>query len=153
MADLKDVIKSLVQQCNIESISTKDLTKELSSLYDKVLSLEQENKNNHEVNTSLRNQLRAAEENLAKYKTTHVDPVDKIKTDREAFEKEKFKFDVEKEFLKKEVDIYKELTRSLTCTVQRNENWYGGNSGGSWSKGESADKPVLPGTGSQVKMP
>ena len=153
MADLKDVIKSLVQQCNIESISTKDLTKELTTLYGSVEQLESEIKRlkaSEEVQN--KDRIRAQDE-LAQYKRTHVEPADKLAKDRIAFEREQFKFSVEKEFLKKETDIYKELVRSLTATVMKNESWNGGNNGGYWSKGEQSDKPMLPNAGTAVNLP
>jgi hypothetical protein len=153
MAELKDIIKSLAQQCNIESISTKDLAKELGTLYSQVETLENKLKAETESKSSYYKGMTDAQTALAQYKTTYVDSVESIKLSKANFEKEKFKFEVEREFIKKETEIYKELTRSLTSTVMRNENWYGGNNGGSWSKGEQSDKPNLPNVGTSVPLP
>jgi hypothetical protein len=152
MAELKDIIKSLAQQCNIESITTKDLAKELGTLYSSVEKLEGDVKSEKEWRNRVEKQLSDANSELAKYKETHVIPYDKLLADRNAFEKEKFKFEVEKEYVKKETDIYKELTRSMVASIARSE-YYSSPNGNNWNKSEQVDKPMLPNTGTQVKMP
>ncbi len=73
-------------------------------------------------------------------------PVWKIKADRVEFEQLKFKFEVEKEYMKREVCIYREMIKSLTASHNFNENYNGGGQGygASWTKNMTTDKPFLP---------
>jgi len=143
--EIKDLIKSLVQQCNIESISTKDMAKELGQLYTQVENLDAQKKRLEETNTSKCNELIKAQQELADFKRTFVDPVTTLQAKRVTFEQEKFKFDVEKEYMKREVDTFKEIVKSLTCSHSVAESYYGGNNGSNWNKNQVTDKPNLPG--------
>ena len=149
--EIKDLIKSLVQQCNIDSISTKDMAKELGQLYTQVESLEAQRKRLEELHNGKATELLKVQTELADFKRNFVDPVETLKTKRVAFEQEKFKFDVEKEYMKREVEIFKEIVKSLTTNHSMSESYYGGNNGSNWSKSPITDKPVIPGA-TNIKM-
>lgn len=141
---IKEIVKGLVQQCNIEAISTKSLATELTNLYSSIETLERDLESYKTFNTQAEKanaQLRLEYEN---YKRTYVDPVEALKADRAKFDKEKFKFEVERMYQQREVEIYREIVRSLTVSRNYSESYYGGGNGSSWSKQDSTDKPSLP---------
>lgn len=142
--ELKNIIKHLVQQCNIEAISLKDLSKELTNLYNQVESHEIALKSKDGEISRLYDDYKYSKELLADYKRKYVDPVEVLKSNQLQFEKEKFKFEVEKEYMKREVSIYKEIVASLTTVHSRYDEHYGGNNNCSYNSGMKADKPNLP---------
>ena len=142
--EIKDIIKSLVQQCNIESISTKDMAKELGQLYTQVETLEQEKKRLQESFINMSKERDNLTNQLREYKVSHVEPVETLKFKKAEFDKEKYKFEVEREYMKREVEIYKEIVRSLTASHTPSEYYNSGN-GSNWSKNMVTDKPGLPG--------
>lgn len=143
--EIKALIRNLVQQCNIESISTKDLAKELGKLYQEIESLESLNKQLDANCTLNAKALTKERSEYAEFKAKYVEPVDSIEKRKQELDKERFKFDVEREYAKRENEIYKEIVRSLTTTHGQNESYYGGNNGASYNRSQIVDKPNLPG--------
>ncbi len=144
--NLQDAIKNLIQLAKIESLQTKDLFTELSTLFDKAKQLEDKIVVVDKKYNDALQEKHAIEKILEEYKREFVEPVWKIKADRIEFDQLKFKFDVEKEYQKREVEIYREIVRTLTATNNYNESYTGGGNGygASWSKGITHDKPSLP---------
>lgn len=143
--EIKDIIKSLVQQCNIDSISTKDLIKELTDLYQKVETLESETEKASKDKSYWFNEYQQAEQALKDFKVQYVTPAEELAKQKAQLEQDKFKFDVEKGFAVREVEIYKEIVRSLTVSYSFNENYSGGSNGSYYNRYSQGDKPNLPG--------
>lgn len=146
--EIKDIIRGLVQQCNIESINTKDLTHELSNLYDSVQRLERELKETKKYYEQESKDRREIEKDLEKYKAKYVTPVEDVRKEKEELEKEKFKFTVEKVYMVREVQIYRETLAALTSRHHSYESYNKYSSDGSnenRSYGLNVDKPNLPG--------
>lgn len=131
MAEIKDIIRSLVQQCNVESISTKNLAHELGELYGRVERLQDEVKSANESLAIYRKETEKAREELEKYKRTYVDPVDLITANRRQLDLDTFKFNLEKEYLSRENNILKETLRVVTSNVSFDESYNGGSHGSS----------------------
>lgn len=150
--DVSQVIKSLVQQCNIKALQSKDLVRELTTLYQSVENLERDLQLAEDRKKNLTEKLVSVEDELRRYKETYVTPVEQLKTDRANFDKEKFKFDVEREYAKREIVIYTELVKNLTSVRSTSESYYGGNNGTSWNHNQVLDKPCLPPSQANMKM-
>lgn len=146
--EIKDIIKSLLQQCNIESISTKNLTNELGDLYNSVDNLELKLKQAQDCNKRKCDELDSYLKLMVIYQRDYVTPKDELDKKMRDLEREKFKFEVEREYQKREVVIYKELVASLTAKRSSYENYssYDGSNGASSNRsyGLNIEKPNFP---------
>lgn len=142
---IQETVKLLIQQCKIESLSSTDLIKELSNLFDKVSFLEKDNINKQEKVDRLIKEKFNLEEHIAELKKEFVYPAMELKKKTDSLEREKFKFDIEKEYKDREVVIYKEFVRCLTASHTFSESYNAGQASGAYHhKSQNVDKPSFP---------
>lgn len=141
----KELVKSLVQQCNIEAITTKDLARELANLYSSIEELEQNEKALRQMMEATKNEFEQSVKQLNSYRDEFVTPAIKLKADQMSYERDTFKFSLEKKYIERENEMLREIMRSIIATRTHNENYSSGNNGAYWSKSDSIDKPGLPG--------
>lgn len=142
--NIQDAIKNLINLCKLESLQTKDLVSELSELFDKVKNLEEKVAELKERKKEILDEKEKCEYRLSEFKNIYVTPVDKIKADNRELEKQKFKFEVEKVYMEREVNIYKEIICSLTSKSGMSESFNSGGNGAYWNKSFATDRPRLP---------
>lgn len=156
---LQELIKSIIQQCKIDSMSTKDLVKELSILFESVQRLENEvDKLNNKIKTDSSEYYKikeSLEEEIKSYKKNYVIPALELKRQKEELEKETFKFNVEKEYKNREVQIYKELLRVRSAAITQEESYHNYSSGGSgsnYSRNQSINSGSFPDAICKIKF-
>lgn len=141
---LQETIKLILQQANIESISTKDMVKELTNLYsgaEKIEKLLQETERQLNETSSDNERLRKKIDEIEK---THLVPVEQMRKEREKLEKDKFEFFTEKKYIVRENQIYRETLAALTASKTFSESYGGGSNGAYWNKSDSLQKPMFP---------
>lgn len=150
--NINEVIKTLIQQCKIESISTKDLVKELSELFDEVKQLEKRNNYLTEELKKEKLSYSEIENKLNKYKREYITPIEELKKLKDELFKEKFKFDIEKEYQRREIVIYQEILKTVTCSITHSENYSSGSGNNYYNKHQNVDKPSMPNSGFTTKF-
>lgn len=163
MDKIQDIVKLLIQQCKVESLSATELVKELSGLFEKVSLLEKDNLSKKEeidqiVESKklkveeLNKKIEELKKELFNYKQNFVIPAAEFRQKENDLKIEKFKFDVEREYKNRELGIYSEFVRSLTTTTITKEYKSGGQNGYSYSKEHYVDKPNFPFPSTAIKF-
>ena len=138
-----EIIKKLSQQVNVDAIETKDLVKELESLYTKVQILENELERQKNINISQGEVAAKHFSLLENYKKEYVIPAVELTEMKEKFEREKFEFDIEKKYIKLDRTNMLEIVRMLTSRFASNSSEYNTNGCIAHQESHNWEKPNL----------
>lgn len=138
--NVSELIKQLSKQVNLEAMATRDLVATLSDLYTKTEKLETELTYARELATTRGQAQNKAEAALAAYTT----PLAKLEADQKKLDTDRLRFDIEKEYLKREIQIYREMVASLTLSMGKNVSQSTGNNGGYYNETMQFNKPGFP---------
>ena len=140
--EISAIIRKLSQQVNVDAIETKDLVKELETLYTKIETMEKTIETKDQTIISLNKLANEATEKLADFTRTFVTPADTLRVAAEKLEREQFEFNIEKKWMKQDRDNMLQIVRMLTARFNSSSQDF---SNGSMAHSESHnwEKPDL----------
>lgn len=137
---LSKIIEKLSQQINVEAISKKDLVQELTTLYAEVKKLEIGNKNFKESIEKKDKKIVKLEQDIIPSEKLKKAALELTRQEKDHKE-EKFKFDIEKEYIERENTRLNEILMAILAT--KSVNYYDSSNGSSMNYNENPVKPTL----------
>lgn len=110
-----EIIKKLSQQVNVGAIETKDLVKELESLYKTVGAMEVEITSLKESSSRLLAETSAANKALESWRIEYVTPRQEVLKEAAALERAKWEFELEKKWITKDRENMLQIVKMLTA--------------------------------------